>query len=524
MFSLISLYKDYANQSTQSLIELIESELFGYNTGPGYINLVKTLKDCISFTSQYTNSHQKNTDPEHMNDKGEHIRRSGEPYINHSLRVALILIHERLFDEDVLKAAIMHDLFEDTDFTYEQAKERFNVEIADLIDCVTNVSESEDNQTKKRCTLKKTGGTASVDESKPFTNTATDGLTQAEVDYSATIMKCNEHRMAFYIKFADRLDNLMTLDAMPIDKQKQKIEDTEYYLYPLLKKLKASRFLKYFDNAIFKVKQSWEKTPQPNMFNVINKKLSEFKAMPSVLSTFKNVKNTLNKLFYDIRLIRPTVYEIYKHLKTANIKIKSFSQSDIVYDIYLISQAKTPRLSEILNEFTVAPLNNYSVESVGTDDFLFMDDLRNHFRVCLITNNDFNRQHYGDSDATLIIATPNKIYDKLVAEEMTVFTSDHVKITIPVGSTVIDYAFYYNSNLAEHMIGALINGRNVPLYTRLHNEDVIELIIGDYPKAEISLDWIAQCETRNAKLELCKLVKKQINDLVEKINALENNN
>lgn len=523
MFSLISLYKDYAHQSTRSLIGLIESELSDYPEF-GHAYVINALKECISFTEDYINHNLKDADNKAKNEKGEYVRFSGEPYINHCLRVALILIHERLFDENVLKAAIMHDLFEDTDFTYEQAKEQFNVEIADLIDCVTNVSESEDNQTKKRCTLKKTGGTASVDESKPFTNTATDGLTQAEVDYSATIMKCNEHRMAFYIKFADRLDNLMTLDAMPIDKQKQKIEDTEYYLYPLLTKFKANRFLKYFDNAIFKIKQSWGEQSNPNYFNLINTKLEEFRAIPSVLSTFENVKTALKSHFYDIRLVRPTAYEICKHLRFSNIRIGSFSQSDIIYDIYLISQNKTPRISEILNEFTVDPLNNYSVESVGTDDFLFMDDLRNHYRVFVVSYNDFTRNQYGDTDAALVIAMPNEIYDKLVLDEMTVYTSDNKKKVIPAGSTVIDYAFYLDDKTAEHMIGALVNNRNVPLYTRLHNNDVVELILGDYPKVEISIDWIAQCATRKAKLELCKLVKKQINDLVEKINALENNN
>lgn len=521
MFSLSSLYKDYAHQSPQSLIDLFESELSDYSEF-GYADAINALKECISFTEDYINHNLKDADNKAKNEKGEYVRFSGEPYINHCLRVALILIHERLFDENVLKAAIMHDLFEDTTFSYDEAYKMYNSEVADLIDCVSNVSESEENQTKNRSSSDNTEESSVSDKSNPFAYASTSVFTQAEVDYSTTIMKCNEHRMAFYIKFADRLDNLMTLDAMPLDKQRQKIEDTKSYLYPLLSKFKANRFRKYFDNAIFKIEQSRGELSNPNYFNLINTKLEEFRAIPSVLSTFENVKTALKSHFYDIRLVRPTAYEIYKHLKSANIRIGSFSQSDIIYDIYLISQNKTPRLSEILIKFTVDPLNEYSVEEVGKDEFYFMDDLRNHYRVIVASYNDFTRTQYGDTDAALVIAMPNEIYDKLVLDEMTVYTSDNEKKVIPAGSTVIDYAFYLDDKTAEHMIGALVNNKNVPLYTRLHNGDVIELIIGDYPKVEISIDWIALCATRKAKLALCEIVKKKISELVNKINTLEN--
>ena len=120
MFSLISLYKDYAHQSTRSLIGLIESELSDYPEF-GHAYVINALKECISFTEDYINHNLKDADNKAKNEKGEYVRFSGEPYINHCLRVALILIHERLFDEDVLKAAIMHDLFEDTTFSYAEA-------------------------------------------------------------------------------------------------------------------------------------------------------------------------------------------------------------------------------------------------------------------------------------------------------------------------------------------------------------------------------------------------------------------
>ena len=190
MFSLSNLYHDYSHQTAYELITLIEHELSNY-LGLGYAGTISELKKCIIIAQEYTNHHQKSPKTQMYNSNGELVRKSGEPYINHTLRVVLILIHERLFDEDVLKAAIMHDLYEDTTYTYEDAKRDFDKDVADLINCVTNVSE--DQQQK-------------VDEC----------ISPEELDYAEIIRKCNEHKIAFYIKFADRLDNLMTLDSMPI--------------------------------------------------------------------------------------------------------------------------------------------------------------------------------------------------------------------------------------------------------------------------------------------------------------------
>lgn len=497
MFSLLSLYQDYIHQSKKELINIIEYELSSF-LGLGYASTISEIKRCIRITEEYTNSHQKEPEKQCFNNKGELVRKSGEPYINHPLRVMLILIHERLFDEDVLKAAIMHDLYEDTTYTYENAKKDFDKDVADLINCVTNVSE---DQKRK------------ID----------DGISPEELDYAEIIRKCNEHKIAFYIKFADRLDNLMTLDAMPVDKQIKKIEDTKNYIFPLLAHFNANRFIKYMENAIFKIEESIKHAKSSNQYVAINNRLLQTRAFSSIVPTINVVEKSLKKYFSEIRLIRPSIYEIYNHLIEINKDTYDFSQSDLQYDIYLISPSKnsTPRLSEILNEFTISKLSEFSIEDVGIDEFYFMDNIRNHYHVRLITSNDFNLQQYGDTDADLIIATPNNIYDKLVLGEMIVFTPTHEKIKIPIGSTVIDFAFCIHKEIGEHMAGALVNGKKVPLHTKLRPNDVVEIIKGEYPKPEVQFNWILWCETRDAKRAIYKIIKAQMDEMIDKINKLE---
>lgn len=500
MFSLSSLYQDYVHQSKRQLIDLIKKELSSF-LGLGYASTIREIEKCIGITEEYTNNHQKEPKTQHFNDNGEIIRKSGEPYINHPLRVLLILIHERLFDEDVLKAAIMHDLYEDTTYSYEKAKEDFDKDVADLISCVTNVSEDQRQKLD-------------------------DGITPEELDYAEIIRKCNEHKIAFYIKFADRLDNLMTLDAMPVDKQIKKIEDTRNYIFPLLVHFHANRFIKYIENAIFKIEETIKPAKSLNLYAAINDRLLQTRAFSSIEPTVNAVEKAFKKHFSEIRLIRPSCYEISAHLKTIHKEATDFSQSDLIYDIYLISpsRASIPSLNETLNEFTISRLSEYSIEDIGVDEFYFMDNIRNHYHVHLTTSNDFNLQQYGDTDADLIIATPNDIYDKFVLGEMTVYTPTHEKKKIPIGSTVIDFAFCIHKEVGEHMAGAVVNGKRVPLHTKLNPGDVVEIIKGEYPEPEVQFNWILYCETRAAKRAIYKIIKARIDEMTDKINTFESKN
>ena len=170
MFAIQDLYIDYFNQSTESLIQKIKFEL-SEKMGSGFDSCSAQLDKCIDITTEYTNKHQKSADYR-RNEAGVHIRKSGEPYLNHTLRVALILIEENIVDSDVIFAAIMHDLYEDTTFTLDLAEKEFGENVSKLIECVTNVSEAQNEWETK------------------FVSAET-------IDYTNIINRCRNRKIAF---------------------------------------------------------------------------------------------------------------------------------------------------------------------------------------------------------------------------------------------------------------------------------------------------------------------------------------
>lgn len=497
MFAIPDLYIDYTKRTPEELTKQVLntlSELWG----SGFSLTKCKIQDCIDFAREYTNKHQKESSSKCFNANGEYIRNSGEPYINHLLRVALILIHERLFDIDVLRAAIMHDLFEDTDLTQQDVCAQFNNKVADLIRCVTNISES---------------------ASRVETN---DYISSEEIDYASINNRCSVNKIALFIKFADRLDNLMTMDSMPPEKQAKKVADTKKYMYPLLKKMQANRFLTFIQNAIFNIEQNLSN--KPSEYVTVQSRLNQLCVFPSVENTFYHIftafcsqnKSLNNKRpFTDARLQFPTVFELAEHFKKQNIKLDSFTQSDLYFKIYLISNGNNlPEYASILKIFLESvELSEYAIERITPEGFNFIDDIRNHYRVILTNSETFNLQQYGDTDIDLIMTTPENIDDDFYMEQIEVFTPDQDLVRLPKGSTVIDFAFKIHQEIGDRMAGAYINGKLVSIKTQLKENDVIEIITAPYPQSLTKVNWLMDCVTKKAKSCICKIIQYKLEQI-----------
>ncbi len=501
MFSIRDLYYEYRKQTPQELKSLLESELSSF-LGAGYTKILSTLRKCIALTERYTNNHQKKK-TSLTNPNGEVLRKSGEPYINHTLRVSLILVHERLFDTDVLLAAIMHDLFEDTTYSYEQALEDFNPQIADLIQCVTNVSE-EQNQL--------------------YDNT----LTSEEIDYSSITQKCGHNPMAYYIKFADRLDNLMTLDAMPIEKQQSKIEETEKYLLPLVQQFGAKRFESYIKNAIFKISENIKNDGTPNYYEVVDKRLAELWAFQSTKPAYKKLRQVFaikSKLFRDVRIVRPSIAEIYTIIDDNGGSFNTFKQEEIPYEMYFITNNEDapPALEIVLKHFLNSKLlQGFYVSLITSDGFELHDSINNKYIIHFITSVDFNKKIHGSTDNKITITDPWTIDDDLSANDrIAVYTPEYDEVILLKDSTVVDFAFRIHKEIGARMIGAKVNDKIVPLHRRLQPKDKVEIITSKYPANEVDVNWMLYCTTKNAKREICKLVDAKLQALVKKIDQYE---
>ncbi len=498
MFSFDPIYDNYQTQKPEDLEHWIEDILEEQNISSVYGN---KLRRCFDITRDYTNNHQKAKSNLPKNENGEVLRKSGEPYINHTLRVALILLHEKLSTNiNVIYAAIMHDLFEDTDYTYEQAVNDFGAETADLIDSVTNVAEDQNNK-----------------EQSDFS--------QETLDYSSIINKCGSHRLAFYIKFADRLDNLRTLGSMPEHKQKKKIADTKKYLIPLMTAIDARRFKTFVLDAIFKVEEGFR---EKSKYDIILRQLIELGAFRSTEHIIALLKNTIcgdSKKYVDIQITYPSIYEVYKQVSARNIDYKRYSQSDITYSLHLIIRSKyaKPTMAELVEEIANnTMLEPITIERLGSEHLYFYDNFCNHYKMKVMTWQEYSLSQYGNLDSDIPITDAYNIDDDITEDnKIIVYTSDKEPVYLKEGSTVIDFAFKLPTDHGITMAGAVVNGKEATIFTVLHDRDEVEILSIEDENSLVQVNWILHCVTNNAKFKICRHLQDKLDRLIARIDALE---
>ena len=150
---------------------------------------------------------------QYANEKHSGVKRgSGEPYINHPLRVARILANQG-FDSEYLMAALLHDVVEDCDVPLSETRDLFGNTVAEIVDAVTSLSDRDFDGEKP---------------SKKQLDTLSDARLQDKMNIRA-----------LYVKIADRIDNLSTLSGVKEEKRMPKAEHTREILIPMAKKANA---------------------------------------------------------------------------------------------------------------------------------------------------------------------------------------------------------------------------------------------------------------------------------------------
>lgn len=499
MFSLTKMYTNYKQHTPEYLENLIRSEI-QENFGASSIEKIAIINKCFKITKEYTNNHPKPTKKVKRNEKGEVVRISGEPYVNHTYRVALILFHEKFLDFELILAAIMHDLFEDTTYTYEDAKRDFGTDVAEYIRCVSNYSD------------------VATDEYDP-------DETEEEKDYQTMLELCKERKLAFFIKFADRLDNLYTIDCMLAYKQNQKIKDTKKYLLPLIQQIGAHRFEALINDVAFKIDECITSGCDNNSYRYLEHALQQNRALKSTKSTLKQLEtfckrqSKLNR----IELVSPTIYEIYQELNGA--PLTSFSQENIIHKVYFIynNLAVTPSLKDIVVDFIRAPeFQSYAISKINPDGFYFFDKIGNTYKAIIISSPDYQSYRFGNIDV-------EDLYFPDSNETITVFTPKGDPIKLPVGATVIDFAFAIHKEVGRYMIGATIENKKMErpeieakdIRMELNDGDIVRIIPSGYKEPEVTLSWVRHCQTHEAKKKICRIIQSNMNQLIEKVNRYE---
>ena len=441
-------------------------------------------------------------------------RRSSEDYYVHPFNVAKIIVSLGL-DSQSIAASLLHDVVEDTDATVEDIRNDFGADVALLVDGVTKIGRL---------------------------NFSTKEQQQAESLRKMLIAMGQDIRVII-IKLADRLHNMRTLDAMPEQKQRDKsVETLEIYapiahrlgIRPVKEELEdlAIKHLDPIAYSQIELSLSHRKQQREQILNEIRDKISERlkEEMPGVNMTFqgrvKSIHGIYRKMYvqgkdfdeiydiYAIRVITDTVADCYNILGIMHDMFRpipnrfkdyiSTPKPNMYQSLHttVLSRAGIPFEIQIRTfdmhhtaEFGVAAHWKYK-EGITKNDKQFEEGL---VWIRQILEDD-------TSDATDIVRS---IKVDLSQEDVFAVTPRGDVINLPVGSTVVDFAFAIHSAVGTRMVGAKVDGKIVPINHEVKTGEVIEILTTNQAGHGPSRDWLNIAVTTQAKAKIRSWFKKE---------------
>ena len=478
----------------------------------------KELQELIDKIREYApNSDIKLVEKAYYYGKKAHdgqLRKSGEPYFIHPIAVANILAEMEL-DFQTIGAGLLHDVVEDTEYTYEDIKNEFGQEVADLVDGVTKLGQIK-YQSKEE--------------------------TQAE-NLRKMFLAMSKDIRVILIKLADRLHNMRTLKFMPPEKAKSKATETlEIYggianrlgIYKIKWELEdiALRYIDadgYYD-LVDKVakKRSQREAYIHGIVDILREKFQNVNIKCDVTgrpkhfySIYRKMKNK-NKDFeeiYDlmaVRIIVDSVKDCYAVLGMVHTLWKpipgrfkdyiAMPKPNMYQSLHTIVvgpdgepveiQIRTKEMHNIA-EYGIAAHWKYKEGRCNSKQSKSEEKLQ-WLRQMLEWEKDLkDPQEFMDA-----------LKDDLFNSQVYVFTPKGDVIELPAGSTPIDFAYRVHTNIGNKCVGAKINGRIVPLDYKLQNGNIAEILTSSNSHGP-SRDWVNMVQTPNAKSKIRQWFKKE---------------
>ncbi|MBQ2848690.1 MAG: bifunctional (p)ppGpp synthetase/guanosine-3',5'-bis(diphosphate) 3'-pyrophosphohydrolase [Clostridia bacterium] len=440
-------------------------------------------------------------------------RLSGEPYIMHPLSVAIILASLGM-DEASIIAAILHDTVEDTKLTNAEVKKEFGETIAELVDGVTKIGKVP-LQTKEE--------------------------QQAENIRKMLIAMSRDIRVII-IKLADRLHNMRTLMFKPEQRRREiALETIEIYapiahrlgIRPIKEELEDLS-ISYLDHVAYhEIEESLENQSKTrNEFledtkSRIEERIKTVVSGAQVNGRIKSVHGIYRKMYMQNKNF-DQIYDIYAVRIIVDTVIDCYNCLGVIHDMFkpipgrfkdYISTPK-PNMYQSLHttvlgkegipfevqirtwemhhtaEFGIAAHWKYKLGINGTAKF---EERLTWIRQLLENQSE-------DENVEDIVST---IKSDLVPEEVFVFTPKGDVFSLPMGSTVVDFAYAIHSAVGNKMVGAKVDGRIVPLDYNVKTGEIIEIMTSSQQGKGPSRDWLNIVKTSQARSKIRQWFKKE---------------
>ena len=436
-------------------------------------------------------------------------RKSGEPYITHPLHVALYLC-ELNFDKETIAAALLHDLIEDTDISYEDLKKEFGEEVADIVDGVTKLDKIK---------------YSSNEEAKA------DAIRKMVIAMSKDIR-------VLILKLADRLHNIQTIEYHQDWKQEKIANETLYVYAPLAHRLGFQSIKHVLEDKSFKILHANQDKEIKDMISETNPdRDSQIGNAIDIIKTLLN-DNSMSAEVYG----RPKHnYSIYKKIVNQGLTFNEINDligirivTDDVKNCYTILGLIHANFQPVLGRFkdfismpkfnlyqslhtTVLTSDGTKMEiQIRTHDMHYRAEygVAAHWKYKEKPSNDLTSWTNELSEISNEYPDPNEFLQhmKLDLYENEVFclTPEGDVIALPQGSTPVDFAFAIHTQVGEKLIGAKVNGKLVNLSNLLKSGDTIEILTSKDKDKGPSRDWLNIVKTSRARSKIKQWYQKQM--------------
>ena len=440
-------------------------------------------------------------------------RKSGQPYIIHPLNVAYILAKLGL-DTETICAALLHDVVEDTDSTYNDIKELFGTDIANIVEGVTKLS-----------ILFKTTE-----------------KTKAE-NYKKMFIAMEKDIRVIILKLADRLHNIMTLEHLKRDRQVAISKETIELYAPIANKLGMYDMKVKLEDGAFKYLYPEDYI---NIKDRVNKKITNNDELLKKTKYKIELELKKQRIYQNVVIDTKSLYCVYKNITENDI---NFDEIKDLFRIKIITNRKQDcyKILGIINkmyfflpgsfkDFIATPKNNkyQAIEEIviGENGIIF------ELEICTFIMDKIDKygitayfpyfNYYGEKEEKTnfkenlsgiydslelekIVKDPKgflkTLKDEILDDEIYVFTPKGDIKVLPKDSTAIDFAYSIHTNIGNHINRCIVNSISMPFITKLKTGNIVEIEIGK-KETNFQEEWLKEVKTAKAKTNIMKILNK----------------
>ena len=439
----------------------------------------------------------------------EQKRKDGSPYIIHPLAVAEI-VAEMGLDTDAILGALLHDCIEDTDASHDDIEQIFGEPVAQLVEGVTKLTRANFSSSEER---------------------------QME-NLRKMFMAMSKDIRVVLIKIADRLHNMRTMQYQSHTKQISKCRETMDIYAPLAHRLGMQKIkweledlaLQYLDPVSYDDIMSYLKarkehdeafmhtiqdriTERLANVGIHNKTYGRIKHVYSIFRKMNAQDKTLDELYdiYAFRVVVDTIPDCYNvlghihdlfnlvpgrfkdYISTPKPNMYQSLHTTVIgkQGIPFEVQIRTWQMHETAEYGIAAHWKYKQGAGAGNEkDFEWV-------RRLLESQQDTDAEDY-----------VNSLKIDMFDDEVFVFTPKGRIVSLPAGSTPIDFAYAIHSGVGNALVGAKVNNRIVNIDTPLNNGDIVEIITSKAAKGP-SRDWLNICKSNQARTKIKQWFKKE---------------